>query len=294
MMADYPTSFDEVHQWAVNYKFPELESRTRFAQYGILRAISLSHELSRLLVFKGGNALDFIWQPNRSTSDLDFSIDMTQDGSNIEVESLRLLFDRALTGAGRALNVVYRTQRFKLNPPGKQHTFGTFQARIGFALQDQPHLIAMIRNNQPISPVIYLDISLNEVICAEQSIDISGTHLLRTCTIEDILAEKLRALLQQPIRKRTRAQDLLDIVVCVREAPTHTIDSERVGQFLLRKAAARSVPVSATAFRDADLIARTRQDYDGLQATARRHFIPFDDALDALFRFVDTLPIPAE
>ena len=90
---------------------PESEARIRFAQYGILRAISLSRELSRLLVFKGGNALDFIWQPNRSTSDLDFSIDMAQDASNIDVETLRALFDGALTAAFRDANLISRTRQ---------------------------------------------------------------------------------------------------------------------------------------------------------------------------------------
>lgn len=52
------------------------EGRVRFAQYAILRAIAYSDRLSRILVFKGGNALDFVWHPNRSTQDLDFSADM--------------------------------------------------------------------------------------------------------------------------------------------------------------------------------------------------------------------------
>ena len=293
MRADYPTSFDDIQPWATAHQMPESEARIRFAQYGILRAISLSRELSRLLVFKGGNALDFIWQPNRSTSDLDFSIDMTQAASSIDVETLRLFFDGALTAAGRVLNIAYRTQRFKRNPPGERHTFSTFQAKVAYALQDQPRLLTMIRSSQSVSPIIDLDISLNEVICASEDVSVSGTHPLRTCTIEDILAEKLRALLQQTIRNRNRAQDLLDIAVCLQESPIGVIDPERVGRFLLQKAAARDVPVSVAAFRDANLISRTRQDYDSLRATARTFFIPFNDALEQLHTFVETLSIPA-
>jgi predicted nucleotidyltransferase component of viral defense system len=295
MKVSYPTSFDDIRPWAKANGVRAAESRLRFAQYGILRAISLSRDLSRRLVFKGGNALDFIWQPNRSTSDLDFSIDMSQGMAVIDdEETLRRLFAGALTAAGRALNIAYGMQSSRWNPPREGHNFSTFEATVAYALPDQSPLIARIRSNQAISQVIAIDLSLNEVICAERSVDVSGTHLLRTCTIEDILAEKLRALLQQPIRNRNRAQDLLDIVVCLREAPPAAIDHERVGQFLLLKAAARGVPVSVAAFRDPDLITRTQQDYDSLRATARRVFIPFDDAYSALLEFVESLSIPAE
>ena len=119
-------------------------------------------------------------------------------------------------------------------------------------------------------------------------------HCGQYYTIEDILAEKLRALLQQTIRNRNRAQDLLDIAVCLQESPIGVIDPERVGRFLLQKAAARDVPVSVAAFREANLISRTRQDYDSLRATTRTFFIPFNDALEQLHTFVETLSIPAK
>jgi len=56
------------------------EARQRFAQYAVLRAVASPARLSELLVFKGGDALDFVWSPNRSTIDLDFSADMRAGG----------------------------------------------------------------------------------------------------------------------------------------------------------------------------------------------------------------------
>ena len=56
------------------------EARQRFAQYAVLRAVASPARLSELLVFKGGDALDFVWSPNRSTIDLDFSADMRAEG----------------------------------------------------------------------------------------------------------------------------------------------------------------------------------------------------------------------
>jgi predicted nucleotidyltransferase component of viral defense system len=294
MLADYPVAFDDIRDWATSRGVTEAEARVRFAQYGILLAISLSRELRRLLVFKGGNALDFIWQPNRSTTDLDFSVDMPPDALDVDVDRLRVLFDGALTRAGRALNIAYRTQRMKRNPPGAAHTFATYEMKIAYALQDQPLVILMIERQQSAPHVIDLDISLNDVICATADVAIGGSHPLRTCTIEDIVAEKLRALLQQPIRRRNRAQDLLDIAVCLRGVSTRAVDQKQVGAFLLQKAAARNVPVSITAFHAEELIRRTHVGYAELRSTTRATFVSFEDALAELHEFVATLSIPAE
>lgn len=45
---------------------------------------------------------------------------------------------------------------------------------------------------------------------------LAGSLPLRVSTAEDIVAEKLRALLQQALRNRTRRQDLLDIAALLR------------------------------------------------------------------------------
>src|SRR3954453_2864499 len=77
MITTYPSTFDGIRHWANVNGIAVNEARIRFTQYATLRAIASSQTLSRTLVFKGGNALDFVWQPNRSTLDLDFSADMT-------------------------------------------------------------------------------------------------------------------------------------------------------------------------------------------------------------------------
>ncbi len=57
------------------------EARRRFAQYAVLRAIASLAWLSEPLAFKGGDdALDFVWSPDRSTIDLDFSAYMRTGG----------------------------------------------------------------------------------------------------------------------------------------------------------------------------------------------------------------------
>jgi len=119
---------------------------------------------------------------------------------------------------------------------------------------------------------------------------IDEANSLRVATIEDIVAEKLRALLQQPIRNRERRQDLLDIAIILQGE--RTLDRERVSAFLLEKAAARDVPVSRAAFREPEVKRRAGADYDELEVTTRVAFIPFDAAYRSLLAFVEELDIP--
>lgn len=251
MTLQYPESFAAIASWANRHHVSVTEARQRFAQYGVLRAIATSRQLGTILVFKGGNALDFIWQPNRSTVDLDFSADMQAITGDFDERTLRHLFARALPVSGRVLGITFSVHSVTRQPPGEGKTFITFTAKIGYALEDDQRNRARIENEQPSTSVIPVEISLNEPICADTRVQLDDTHHLRVSTVEDIIAEKLRALLQQPIRNRTRRQDLLDIAVIL-HAET-AVDRSSVAAFLLEKARARDVPVSRAAFRDPEI-----------------------------------------
>jgi predicted nucleotidyltransferase component of viral defense system len=282
----YPSAFEEISPWAAASGVTVEEARVRFAQYGVLRAIADSRELSRVLVFKGGNALDFVWVPNRSTKDLDFSARET-----IEGEALHALLQAGLDAVGRRLGTLYRVHRVERQPPGPEKVFVTYAVRVGYALQDQLPLRRRLEAGQTSPLVIPLDVSLNEPICADAPVDVAGVHALRVSTREDIVAEKLRSLLQQPLRNRYRRQDLLDIAVILLGAP---LDLAQVATFLERKAMARNVPVTRAAFRDPEVARRAGQDYAVLKDTTRSNFVPFDDALRALLDLVGQLQIPEE
>jgi predicted nucleotidyltransferase component of viral defense system len=116
--------------------------------------------------------------------------------------------------------------------------------------------------------------------------------LLLISSIEDIVAEKLRAILQQPIRNRSRSRDILDIANLV--SSTSAPNSDQVGEFLLAKAKARNVPVSKEHFRTPEIRDYSQRDYAVLKPTVRSSYLEFEDAFSRVLAFVDTLPIPAE
>jgi predicted nucleotidyltransferase component of viral defense system len=290
---DYPASFEEVATWAEERGLGLSETRLRFAQYAVLLGIAASAPLSELLVFKGGNALDFVWSPNRSTLDLDFSVDMTKlAGRDLPEARLRELLSRGLTVSERQLGVSLRVHTVKRQPPGTGKTFVTYTARVGYALPDDPNNRIRLEGGQPSTYIVPVEISINEPIGADERLAVGDRTSLRVSTLEDIVAEKLRAFLQQrkDLRNRYRPQDLLDIAHLLRRSTP--LDRGLVSRFLLKKAEARYVPVSKDAFRDPELAERSHYEYETLKETVRKDFVPFDEALERLYKLVEELEIP--
>ncbi|MGH2530833.1 MAG: nucleotidyl transferase AbiEii/AbiGii toxin family protein [Thermomicrobiales bacterium] len=295
MTNGYPRSTGDLAAWAASNGVPIDEARRRFAQYVALCGIASVRPLRENLVFKGGNALDFVWQPNRSTTDLDFSLDMTGTHFQAHPDTIRALLGSGFNLVSSRFGVAFAIYAVRQQPPGEGRTFITYETSVGYALPDERQLLIRMANNQPSPHVIRIEISINDPICDSTVFTIDENYpRLRVSTLEDIVGEKLRALLQrkETIRKRTRRQDLLDVAVILRAHPD--LDREQVAAFLQMKAAARAVPVSRTAFRDPELAERAGVDYEALAATTRVIFIPFGDALTTVLAFVDELAIPDE
>lgn len=95
------------------------EARRRFVHYAVLRAIASSAWLSEPLVFKGGDdALDFVWSPDRSTIDLDFSADMRAGAAALDEARSEGMLSRALDVSGRESGAVLRVHSVRRQPPG--------------------------------------------------------------------------------------------------------------------------------------------------------------------------------
>lgn len=290
MTISFPPSLASLAAWATEHDVDLTEARIRFAQYGVLRAVAASAVLGSALVLKGGNALDFVWQPNRSTRDLDFSVDPTTLSSPLDADVLKRELASALIFAGRELDINFAVYGVRQQPRGSDKTFITYQASVGYALADEHRLRVRMAHGESSANVVRLDVSLREQICADLRVELGGAATLRVSTIEDIVAEKLRALLQQPIRDRYRCQDLLDIAVIVHSKTE--LDLGLVAAFLLEKAAARDVSVSRAAFANPEITNRAQLGYAELKETTRRRFVPFDEALAMLMQLVARLAIP--
>lgn len=279
----YPTALADIPLWCRETAKTTSEGNVRFVEYVLLTCIASDVIACRSLVLKGGNALRFAYQSPRSTKDLDFSVD-TNDITDNE-ESIRKLLDAAFRHGERRHNVKAKCQRVRRNPRSPEATRQTYDVTVGYQLPGDAYFNDFANRN--VTTVIPLEISFNDRVC--ETSQCPGVTLLRVCSLEDILAEKLRSILQQKIRNRNRCQDVYDISRNLRAAK---IDRSKISRYLLEKAAVREVPVTKASFDD---VARdmASKDYDKqIHEQAPHDFIPFDVAWAEVVSLVQSLDIP--
>ena len=109
--------------------------------------------------------------------------------------------------------------------------------------------------------------------------------------MNDIVAEKLRALLQQPLRNRSRPQDVYDVARCCRQRD-EVLDLAKVSDYLTRKSAIRGIVARKSSF-NSDVRDAAAGDYDSyIRAGAASDFIPFEEAWQEILCLVRTLDVP--
>lgn len=206
-------------------------------------------------------------------------------------EELRDQFSRGLRASQSELGVTMKVHGVDRQPPGEGKTFVTYTVRVGYALPNDSRNRTRLESGEASSQVIPVEVSMNEPVCADRPFELADdSGALRVSTLEDIVAEKLRAWLQQEKRNRRRPQDLLDIARILKNGAALDLDS--VSSFLELKALARGVPVSKEAFKDPELATRAHSEYDErLQGTVTGDFVPFDEALGLLYDLVEKLDI---
>ena len=285
----YPRSFGDLSAWCRQTGIKASEGRERLVQYGILLAICRSTFHRDLLVFKGGNALDFVWLPNRSTQDLDFTARAIQ----VIPESLRKAFSNALQVTEVELGIRFRVQKVEQMPKGEGRTRATYRISIGYALPDDRGNALRIDQGEPSRAALPVEVSTNEVVCATESVMFGGEgDELLVATLEDIAAEKLRALLQQVTRNRRRKQDLLDLAAIIRTG--RELNLMEVRDFLRLKARAREIEPTTEAFLNEEVWTRAHYDYDQLAGRTREIFVPYEEAKTLVLALVGELQLEME
>lgn len=292
MSIRFPTHPAEIPTWAQQESVSLPEAARKYAQALILRGISESNPLRNSLVFKGGNALDFVYLPNRSTVDLDFSFLEPESDIPALMKTVGRQLEAVVNHRTDGLGTVLRLQGIRQNPKGAHFTRSTLKASVSYALPDQPRQRERLLSGQPGANVVPVEMTVNEIVCDWELVAIDkGRTNLQVATPEDIIAEKLRAILQQKVRNRTRRQDILDIA-SLWSSKNNSIQTPLVSDFLIRKSEAREIHPSRSAFLDPDIRSRSAEAYGEIADTTRHTFIPFDEAWDIVMSLVDQLDIP--
>lgn len=269
----YPIRLGELNEWTARHRTTSEEGRRRFVQFVVLDSFSAAN-ISRSLAFKGGNALRFGHGYPRSTFDLDFSATDLEDDS----ATIRGIIDEAVREGSAAFEIKCKVSSVHRNPSRLDRTLPTYTVKISYAFPGDRTFPDFFEVDTLRLPVVPIDISFNDIVCETVVVHFGSrdSHGIELCTLNDIVAEKLRAILQQVIRNRTRPQDVYDISRAIRFDKAK-LDLAKVRLYVNDKCSARGIVFSEESF-DAAIRERAEYGYDELRADLNEQFIPFDEA----------------
>lgn len=286
MDSRFPHTAREIPEWASYFRLPIAAARQRYAQYIVLSRLA-THNVSDRMAFKGGNALRMLYHNPRGTIDLDFSAHSSLPDKS---DAIREAIEQAVNSFSIKHDTKTKLQSIHRNPAADHFTFPTYKIKVGYCFQgDRAYDKEYLENGRNLSEAVVLEVSINEAVCETRKQSIVGMLMINACTIDDIVAEKLRSLLQQPIRKRYRKQDVYDIAKITNENPD-SVSVDVITNYLIEKCKARDINPKKSSY-DSTIKEMASVDYEQLRSDTGEAFIEFDEAWDAVIRLVRKLGI---
>jgi len=257
----------------------------------LLSAIALEPRVAGTLVMKGGTALKKLYFGDyRFSEDLDFSAEGGPRGASLE-EALRAAGDRAmesLSVRGPFAVVVERMAHRDPHPHGQE----CFAFRVQYPWQRSP--LCLVKLEITVDEPILLPSPPRPVL---HGYDEELQGVVRVYSLEEIVAEKLRALLQTETRRgergwaRPRCRDFYDLWrILVQLSCGLDLDQAAIRRILPGKCGIRSVTFSSAAdFFSAGLLDIVRRGWEGDLGLLMRDLPAADRVIDELVRRVEVL-----
>ncbi len=263
----------------------------REAVHTILIAISGSPVLQDTMIMKGGILLALRYQSTRYTKDIDFSTGNTLKEFDLDA-FIRQFSDRLVTvvdSLDYGLNCVI--QSFKQDPQREDATAPTIRITVGYAYKsDHRAHKRLLAKNCP--HIVKIDYSLNEPSQGKEVFDVGAGLNIKVYTIEELVAEKFRALLQQEERNRFRRQDIYDLHFILLNRPECMTPTARANilENIQEKARIRCLGVSRESMADPEIRRRSAAEYGALSVEIEEDLLPFDAVYEHVLRFYESLP----
>lgn len=262
----------------------------REAVHIILNAIGTSTALRAKMVMKGGLLMAIRYDSARFTKDVDFS---TRDRYAAGAEQALISeLEQQLEAANDALtyDTMCRLQRAEVRAGRPAAQFPTFALNIGYAPRSKRKEMDRLLNKQA-PTIVEIDYSYNEAVYDVEVLEIGDGDQLRACSFLNLIAEKMRSLLQQPIRRRNRRQDVYDLHLLITESRPLD-DTERASLLALLRASCRerSIEPDSGSLADPEVRDMARHGYGDLAPEVAGALPPFDEAYASLLAFYAALP----
>ena len=280
---------NEISQWVENSS-PDRKVFTQ-AVHVILHAIAGSEYLRTSMIMKGGMLLGIRYRSSRFTEDIDFST--VEKLTDIDQVAFKNELKEALMLAADNLpyQVMCKLQSLKIQPKDTA-TFPTIKLKIGYARKDDIQKMKRLEAGQ-CPQTIKLDYSFNEGTYHPEPLVLADDESVIAYGFVDLMAEKLRAVIQQVVRNRQRRQDIHDLHFLLEHCDTiHDDEKYAILDTLHKKSVGRLAPemLSVDTFQREDIKAASQADYNSLREEIDEPLPEFDRLYQQVTCFYESLP----
>lgn len=256
-----------------------------------LTALAMTKPFSHEIFLKGGILMGVVYKSPRQTGDVDFT---AISEPNMEMaEALKAALNDAFPRAAAKLgypDLMCNVQSSRYEPSAKMFAKATgplLALRVGYAKRGAPQ--ERLFRAGTASDVLDVDIAFREPVNAIQIVQLGEGVTIRAYSLLDLIAEKLRALLQQPKRNRNRRQDVYDIASLLEKFSLDEGEKTDLLAFLHEKCRARDINPDRDALGQLAVRDRAKKDWNTL-GLELEELPDFDHCFDIVNEFYRSLP----
>jgi len=189
------------------------------------------------------------------------------------------------------LDLICRVQGVKRRPHPElfeDAEFPALELRIGSAERGTKQEMALAEGKA--SRILFVEISFRDQVYAFQELNLGDADVaVRAFTLDELIAEKLRALLQQPIRNRNRRQDVYDIALLLDENSVDDSLRAKILTTMIEKCRSRGIEPTRASIDDPEVADRAKRDWETLRLEVS-DLPPFDERFVTVRDFYYSLP----
>lgn len=261
----------------------------------LMHAIGTTKHLKGNMYLKGGTLMALAHESERMTGDVDYSWFGEPFSPDIAEEISQSLGDALKRAAVRLgyLDMLCHIQSVKKQPrrwEGKV-SYPALDISIGYAKKGSPQEKALQNGNA--SQVLLVEISFNESVNDTQQLLLDDSEVsVNAYAPTEIVAEKMRALLQQIQRSqpRYRRQDIYDIALLLKRFSFNEEEKHKILKTLRMKSDSREVIIYPHSLSDKAVRDAAEKEWKTMALELEKPLPDFSTCYDEVQRFYESLP----